>query len=666
MQNLRSSSAGIAGVISRPAAAWTVGARLTAFTIALAALLFVLFIVFIAHTASTALEKRSQELVEAQAAGVTQMLETSSRTQLAVVARYAQIFAQQLPGSFSLDGANEIDTGGTMAPVLAHDGAPLNLDFSAVDRFTQLTGGNATVFARKGDDFIRVSTSVKKADGNRAVGTSLGSTHPAHAAILQGQTYRGMAVLFGKPHVTEYMPIRDGAGKVIGILYVGIDISADVALLKDRVKQLRVGESGYFFILDARRGDGLGTFLVHPSLQGQKGLALRDADGGEYIRGMLEAGQGTMRLTLADGENGAARAQRVAYQTSKDWQWTIAGVAYDDEIAAEVDRLRAIAIATGALALLGFAAALLLIVRRTVSRPLAAATEAAERLAAGDLTVRLEIARHDEIGRLMGAMNGISQGLSSMVATIRRGTEDVSSASAQIATGNQDLSARTEQQSSALAQTAASMEELTASVAQNADHARQANDLAASASSIAEQGGEVVSQVVDTMGSIADSSRRIVDIIGVIDGIAFQTNILALNAAVEAARAGELGRGFAVVASEVRSLAQRSAAAAREIKALIDDSAGKVDTGSKLVGDAGRTMEDVVESVRKVSAIMAEITSATAEQRQGIGQVNDAMIGMEQVTRQNAAMVEEAAAAAQAMQQQAARLAEAVSVFRLG
>ncbi|MBV8665637.1 MAG: hypothetical protein JO269_04055, partial [Burkholderiaceae bacterium] len=248
---------------------------------------------------------------------------------------------------------------------------------------------------------------------------------------------------------------------------------------------------------------------------------------------------------------------------------------------------------------------------------------------------------------------------------VRTGTDAIASASSEIATGNLDLSARTEAQASSLEETAASMEELTSTVKQNSDNARQANQLALSASEVAAKGGAVVSQVVETMGAINDSSRKIVDIISVIDGIAFQTNILALNAAVEAARAGEQGRGFAVVATEVRNLAQRSAAAAKEIKELIGNSVDKVETGARLVDETGSTMTEVVDSIRRVTDIMAEITAASAEQSQGIGQVNQAVIEMDGVTQQNAALVEEAAAASRALQEQAFTLTQVVSVFRL-
>ncbi|HJV76054.1 MAG TPA: methyl-accepting chemotaxis protein [Noviherbaspirillum sp.] len=317
------------------------------------------------------------------------------------------------------------------------------------------------------------------------------------------------------------------------------------------------------------------------------------------------------------------------------------------------------------IALLAFATTVAYRITVSITRPLAKALNVANTVASGDLTSRIEIRSRDEMGQLLQALKAMNESLVETVATVRTGTETIATASSEVASGSLDLSSRTEEQASSLEETASSMEELTSTVKQNADNARQANTLAEAASDVAEKGGEVIAKVVETMDEINSSSSKITDIIGVIDGIAFQTNILALNAAVEAARAGEQGRGFAVVASEVRSLAQRSAAAAKEIKTLISDSTEKVDNGSKLVNEAGVTMEKIVESVRHVTAIMAEITAATHEQTSGIEQINQAITQMDEVTQQNAALVEQAAAASDAMQEQAAKLAETVSVFKL-
>jgi len=325
---------------------------------------------------------------------------------------------------------------------------------------------------------------------------------------------------------------------------------------------------------------------------------------------------------------------------------------------------RTILIAVGVLALLaGIIASWRL--SDGITRPLRRAVQATSAVAAGDLSTHVVVDRKDEIGQLLQGLHDMSQNLLKTVREVRSGADTIATASSEIATGNLDLSSRTEQQAGSLEETASAIEQLTSTVKQNADNAREANQLALTASNVAVEGGAVVGQVVDTMGAINESSRRIVDIISVIDGIAFQTNILALNAAVEAARAGEQGRGFAVVASEVRSLAQRSASAAKEIKTLIDDSVDKVGSGTRLVEQAGKTMTEVVSSVKRVSDIVAEISAATQEQSTGIGEVNHAITQMDQVTQQNAALVEEAAAAAGSLQEQAAKLAQVVSVFKL-
>jgi methyl-accepting chemotaxis protein len=303
---------------------------------------------------------------------------------------------------------------------------------------------------------------------------------------------------------------------------------------------------------------------------------------------------------------------------------------------------------------------------RSITEPLDRAVGLAQAITDGDLTREARDDRQDEFGQLMRALSEMVAKLRGLVGEVRSGVDSVNTAATEIATGNQDLSARTEQTAANLQQTAASMEELTGTVNQSADTARQANQLASSAAEVASRGGTVVGEVVQSMQHITDSSRRIADIIGTIDSIAFQTNILALNAAVEAARAGEQGRGFAVVASEVRSLAGRSAEAAKEIKALIGKSVETVETGSQQVAQAGQTMNEIVSSVQRVTALIGEIAAASSEQREGISQVNQAVGNLDQMTQQNAALVEQSAAAATAMRDQAQRLAEVVSVFNVG
>ncbi|SDA80697.1 MULTISPECIES: methyl-accepting chemotaxis protein [unclassified Janthinobacterium] len=362
-----------------------------------------------------------------------------------------------------------------------------------------------------------------------------------------------------------------------------------------------------------------------------------------------------------DGRDGMLYVTRVA---GTDW---LLAVVLDQQEAMQALQTMLTTASVTAVLLTALAAALLSLLVFKMLKRLELVRDALEDIASGegDLTRRLDASGVDELAQIAGAFNRFIDKIAAVLVKIRTASESVKESSMEIAAGNQDLSSRTEQQASSLEETAASMEELTSTVKQNADNARQANQMAVSASDVASKGGMVVAQVVDTMASINDSSKKIVDIISVIDGIAFQTNILALNAAVEAARAGEQGRGFAVVATEVRSLAQRSAGAAKEIKLLIDDSVEKVDTGARLVDEAGATMQEIVDSVRRVTDIMGEITSASVEQSSGIEQVNQAIAQMDQVTQQNAALVEEAAAAAESLQDQATTLSQVVGVFKL-
>jgi methyl-accepting chemotaxis protein len=795
------------------------------------------------------------------------------------VARLNENFAASFTEGFSVESGD--------LPTLKYGKTAMNGRTVEVDHFAASSHGVASLLVRKGEAFLPVTTSIKNDKGERAVEGAFSKDSPAYAKLLAGETFTGRVKLSGKDYAGAYRPIRSQGGDIIGAIFTGVDMSGELAALKQTVQSIKVGDSGYVYVLDTRPGKEQGTLVIHPSKEGASALADKDADGREVTKEMLSRKQGTLRYAETGGL--LSQERLVAFDSYGDWQWMIASGASVDEIDAAARSARYMLWGSALVALLAVLVVISRLFEKLVRQPLASAILPAFRaLSAGKYDSDLETTRRDEVGSVLlgleamqnrlgfevaetkrqademtrvkfgltnvtvpvavsnehnaliymndaavelwqlmapeiakyvpgfrvdqmigsdpanyfsdandrqnfaadlhgtkqmdivlggrnlrvtlgpvrnekgqnlgrviqwldrtaeilvekevesivfaaaqgdfskrlesagksGFFLSLSVGMNQLLETSARGLNDVASvlnfmakgdlthvmegdyhgtfgqlkddanatvarlkevvgqikdatqainsAAQEIAAGNQDLSARTEEQASSLEETASSMEQLNATVRQNAENARQANELAKVSNEAVVRGGQVVKQVVSTMDEIQDSSRKIADIISVIDSIAFQTNILALNAAVEAARAGEQGRGFAVVATEVRNLAQRSATAAKEIKALIAESVDKVDDGAKLVSQAGSTMDEVVKSFQTVANLVTDIASASREQASGIEQVAEAVGQMDGVTQQNAALVEEAAAAAESLEEQARGLVSAVSMFHLG
>jgi len=647
----------------------SVGARLAALACALVALLFTVFAWTLAHFAGQQLAEEAHLRIVDKEQSIRAMVDLFDKALTAEANRSMSLFASFLPPDFSLDPARTVDIGGVPAPTLFAGGQPLDLDYAIPDQFLKKSGAIATIFARDGDDFVRITTSLKKQDGARAVGTKLDRAGPAYAPLVAGRSYTGLAKLFGRPYITQYKPVTDASGRVIGALFVGLDIGTELKLVEDGIRSLKIGDNGYYFVLDASQGPSRGTFVVHPDAAGQSA----DDKHAPYAR-MLAAGEGRLAYTSTDpaAHDGGPTAKFVSFTTIPQWQWLVGGIALDDELLATMRATRNRFLVIGAVLVAAFATLFVIVVRRVVSRPLEAAARASERYAAGDLSVRIRdgaaahgSAGNDEIGRLVQAVDGIGDGLARIVAQVRNSSADIAHGTVGIAAGSGDIAARIATQASSVEQTAASMEQITAAVQQSAEHAAQANALVADASAAATNGDAAVQRVVATMDDIGRATRRIAEITGAIEGIAFQTNILALNAAVEAARAGEHGKGFAVVAAEVRALAQRSAAAVKEIDALSTESSTTVEQGYRIADAARGTMRDIVARVDQVRTLIGEISAASREQSTGIEQVNLAVTQIGEATQQNATLISDAERAAVALRDQAAQLSDAVSVFRL-
>ena len=559
---------------------------------------------------------------------------------------------RELGGRPRLDGS--ADDGGV--PLLIVEDTIINGDISHLMRMNENTGADPAVIVKAPQGWVRVSTLLRDQEGEIRLNSVVDPGDLLARTLDSGESYGGLVQRNGRWYAMRIEPLKDDSGEVYGGLSVRVDVHDQISDVLNMVQHTRVAGYGHLGIL-----------------QGGKGETLEWIAAGPDARSALQAETAAAWSTYRSEPSGFAELpgeqgkQLIAWRQIENWNWVLVGVGSSSEFMAA--SLRALAIQMALV--LGGAALISMIVgwlaARTL-RPVRNIVQSMQALGRGDLSTMLPVApsgSRNEVHALYEYLRHTQASLQRAIGTVRSSVDEINLGANEIAAGNIDLSSRTEQQAAALQQTAASMDQLAAVVRQNSDNARQANELAVAASSVAEQGGVVVEGVINSMERISTGSSRIGEIVSVIDGIAFQTNILALNAAVEAARAGEQGKGFAVVAAEVRSLAQRSAQAAKEIKGLIEASIDEVHAGERQVKAAGTTMQEIVASVSRVTQIMQDIAHASDEQSSGIEQVNTAVTQMDAATQQNAALVQEAASAAESLREQARRLSDAVAVFRL-
>ncbi|MBF0327796.1 MAG: methyl-accepting chemotaxis protein [Nitrospirae bacterium] len=567
--------------------------------------------------------------------------------------KMSKVLLSYFPGKFSLESGSSFKIGETDTPVFRYEGRTLNMDFSGVDRFTAITGAVATVFAKKGDDFVRISTSLKKEDGKtRAVGTMLGKAHPAHAKLIAGEEYTGKASLFGKDYMTKYVPIKNG-NEILGVLFIGLDFTEELKALKEKVKSIKIGETGYVYAIDGKEGPNKGVATIHPAVEGQNLLGAKDSDGKEFIKEMLDKKEGVIVYPWMNKDKGdkAPRDKIVVYTYYKNWDWLIGAGSYIDEFYGESRAMRNKLI-IGTIVFIALLVALLhSISERLVTRPIAEVANTVKYIAKGDFTLSLPIKSKDEIGALSEDINRMIQSLSGMIRGVVRSSESTIRIVGELKERAERTDAGAKTQSGQANQIATAAEEMSQTITDIARNAAVASDTSTEAMKTADEGKVTVAGAVDTVNTVHNSTielskmvekmhnrtNEIGEIVTVIKDIADQTNLLALNAAIEAARAGEQGRGFAVVADEVRKLAERTIKATTEISEKIsavqveaeqtaksmEDSAAGVEQATNYIRQVENSLNHIVASVQNVKDQVTHIATAVEEQSAAAQEVSD-------------------------------------------
>lgn len=631
------------------------GTKLSLLTGTSVAVLFLVFTFLLSNKASQQLETLAVEDLHNQSTGVQDMVEMFNSSLSEEVESYTRLFSSFLPQPVTIDQAQRREINGISVPLLKGGDSDLHENNAIVDDFLTRTGAIATLFVRSGDDFVRVATSLRKENGDRAIGTKLDKASPAFAPALKGETYRGLALLFGKRYITQYQPVKDNNGNTIAILFVGVDITHSWEIMRSKILGRQLGDSGHFYVLDRNNGKNYGNYLFHPSEEGK-----RPQWDERDLNTVLQQTTGTLEQQRPDGHR-----QMLSWITVPGWNWTVVGEVDKAALLNDVNTLRNQFLIAGLVLSLLFAALFVVIVRRWLTRPLRDAIGLASRYASGDLRASLEVKRQDEVGQLIDAINGIGNGLHTIVLQVRESASDIHHGTNALAADSSEISEQINKQASSVEETSASMEQLAATLQQNAANMEEMQSLVNETAREVQKGGITVEEAVATMDAIRTASQRIADITHVIESIAFQTNILALNAAVEAARAGEHGKGFAVVAQEVRALAARSANAVKEIDELTSDTLKKVHEGHTLSNNTRQAMGSITAHMNHINQLVNEINNASHEQSAGINQVNIAMTHIGEATHINAGRVSRSEQTAGTLREKGAHLTEVVRLFSL-
>lgn len=599
---------------------------------------------YTAQTARKDIEEKSLAELAKLNGVVLNMFDAYNESLIRSTEQLGDLFAAQFVRSF------ELQIGRDGQRKLLHGGAPLNDDTEQVDRFFRASGSMSSVFMRRGDDFVRIASSLKKDDGSRAVGMALPSDHPALPALLAGQPYTGRVSVVGRDLMTRYLPIVDASGKVVGSLAIGYDFTDSLKALKQKVLSIKVGETGYLYALDTQ-GKNSGVLTIHPAKEGANLSDAKASDGKLFVREMLNRRTGVIHYDwLNPGEN-AAREKVVVYQEFKPWGWIIASGSYLSEFNREADKVFLNIVLMGIATLVLAAVALYFYSRIQLRDRLHRLSMVAGRLAEGDFTVDTADRSRDEVGRVYAAMGLLVKRLAHVIGEVRANADHLSTASSQVSATAQSLSQATSEQASQVAETTRAVDQMSLLINANREMAKQGDAATSRAARDTELGGASVIRTTEAMRQIADK-------ILIVDEIAYQTNLLALNAAIEAARAGQHGKGFAVVASEVRKLAERSQKAAEEIGRLAGDSVKQAD-------EAGRRIGEVVPVIQLASSTVGKIANASVQQAASAHEIGETVHQLDQVVSQNAVASEELAATAEELTGQAEQLRQTMDYFVL-